>query len=243
MGHSTASIELTDDEVDDLSRYLDVTRAEMLFARGVILVEGDAERFLVPVFAEKLGTPLDQLGITVCSVAGTNFTPYAKFLSGLGIPFSIVTDWDQQDEGTPLGYNRALNLVSRIAKAKTGKPSTKLIDELKAIATKDYNEFSDRCETHGVFTNADTLEVDLFDDDAFADAMIETLREGNFGPKRNGWIDEWEEDREDFDKERLLSLVEAIGKGRFAQRLATRICDLDPPAYIEAAIKFVTERV
>ena len=86
VGYSTASIELSDDEVDDLARYLDVTRAEMLFARGVILVEGDAERFLVPVFAKKLGTPLDQLGITVCSVAGTNFTPYAKYLSGRAQP-------------------------------------------------------------------------------------------------------------------------------------------------------------
>ncbi len=47
LGYSTAEITLTHDEVDDLSRYLDVTRAEILFARGVILVEGDAERFLV----------------------------------------------------------------------------------------------------------------------------------------------------------------------------------------------------
>ena len=243
VGHSTASIELSDDEVDDLSRYLDVTRAEMLFARGVILVEGDAERFLVPVFAAKLGTPLDQLGITVCSVAGTNFTPYAKFLAGLGIPFSIVTDWDPLKGKKPLGYNRALNLVSTIETAKTGTRPTELVEELKAIAVKSYNEFSDRCETHGVFTNVDTLEVDLFKDDAFAEAMIETLREGNFGPERNGWIDEWEDDRKSFDKERFLSLVEAIGKGRFAQRLATRIGDLDPPLYIEGAIKFVTDRV
>ncbi len=42
VGRSTASISLDDDEVDDLTRYLDVTRAEILFARGVILVEGDA---------------------------------------------------------------------------------------------------------------------------------------------------------------------------------------------------------
>jgi putative ATP-dependent endonuclease of the OLD family len=243
VGHSTASIELSDDEVDDLSRYLDVTRAEMLFARGVILVEGDAERFLVPVFAAKLGTPLDQLGITVCSVAGTNFTPYAKFLSGLGIPFSIVTDWDPLKEKKPLGLNRALNLVSTIAKAKTGKPQAELVEELKAIAVKSYDEFSDRCEIHGVFTNIDTLEVDLFKEDAFAKAMIETLREGNFGPERSGWIDEWEDDPTSFDKERFLSLVDAIGKGRFAQRLATRIGDFDPPLYIEGAIKFVTERV
>lgn len=93
VGRSTASLELADEEFDDLTRYLDVTRAEMLFARGVILVEGDAERFLIPEFAKTLGKPLDHLGITVCSVAGTNFGPYVKFLSGLGIPFSLITDW------------------------------------------------------------------------------------------------------------------------------------------------------
>src|SRR4051812_11349652 len=42
VGRSTAGISLTDADEDDLARYLDVTRAEMLFARGVILVEGDA---------------------------------------------------------------------------------------------------------------------------------------------------------------------------------------------------------
>ena len=109
VGHSTASIALSDGEADDLTRYLDVTRAEMLFARGVILVEGDAERFLMPTFAKTLGKPLDHLGITVSSVAGTNFVPYAKLLTGLGIPFSIITDWDPREGKEPLGYNRALN--------------------------------------------------------------------------------------------------------------------------------------
>ncbi len=101
VGCSTASISLSDPEADDLARYLDVTRAEILFARGVILVEGDAERFLVPAFAETIGKSLDQLGITICSVAGTNFHPYAKFLTGLGIPFAIITDWDPRAEGNP----------------------------------------------------------------------------------------------------------------------------------------------
>jgi putative ATP-dependent endonuclease of the OLD family len=55
VGRSTASIELTNEEAEDLRRYLDVTRAEMLFARGILLVEGDAEKFLIPVFAEALG--------------------------------------------------------------------------------------------------------------------------------------------------------------------------------------------
>jgi len=133
VGRSTAAIELTDDEADDLARYLDVPRAEMLFARGIILVEGDAEKFLLPVFAQSLGYDLDHLGISVCSVAGTNFQPYAKFLAALGIPFAIVTDWDPLPGKKPLGYNRALELVRVIERTRSGQDPTGLIAELKAI--------------------------------------------------------------------------------------------------------------
>ncbi len=44
-GQSVSAIPLEDDDIDDLKRYLDVTRAEILFSRGVILVEGDADGF------------------------------------------------------------------------------------------------------------------------------------------------------------------------------------------------------
>ena len=57
QGFSTASTDLSNAEEEDIARYLDVTRAEMLFSRGVILVEGDAEKFLLPVFAETVGAP------------------------------------------------------------------------------------------------------------------------------------------------------------------------------------------
>lgn len=237
---SAAALDLDDDEIEDLSRYLDVTRAELLFAHGVVLVEGDAEKYLLPTFAEKMGMSLDHLGITVCSVAGTNFTPYAKFLTGLGVPFSIVTDWDPRPGKKPLGWRRSFNLAAAIEAARTGLAQTALIAELKAIA--DYQDFSDRCEEFGVFSNASTLEIELFEGE-FIDPIIETLREGVFGPERRGWIDAWESDPSTLDNEKYLSLVEAIGKGRFAQRLATRVADLDPPAYIEAAVKFVADRV
>ncbi len=242
VGRSTASLSFTDSDADDLARYLDVTRAEMLFARGVVLVEGDAERFLVPIFAETLGKPLDRLGITVCSVSGTNFRPYAKFLSGLGIPFVVITDWDPREKKRPLGYNRSLNLVSLIVEQRTGKTPIKLIEQLKEI--RNYGTFCEQCEGYGVFSNEYTLEVDLFDNGAdYMAAVIATLREGPFGTERQGWIDEWEANPDDLDVGKFLSLIENMGKGRFAQRLASRVADLDPPAYIARAIKFVVERV
>jgi len=241
VGTSAASVDLTDDEEDDVARYLDVTRAEMLFARGIILVEGDAEKFLLPVFAASLGNDLDHLGITVCSVAGTNFTPYAKFLTALGIPFSIVTDWDPREKGSPLGFNRSWRLVETMETVRTGKAPNKLIKELKAVEV--YDEFATRCEAYGVFTNVNTLEVDLFNGEGFTAPIIETLRETSWSEERNAWIDGWEADPKTLDVENYLKLVEAVGKGRFAQRLASRIEDVAPPSYIANAITYVAERV
>lgn len=241
VGTSTAGISLTSAEADDLARYLDVTRAEMLFARGIILVEGDAEKFLFPVFADSIKCPLDHLGITICSVAGTNFRPYAKFLTALGIPFSIVTDWDPLGEKLPLGFNRALSLVKAIEQARTGTAPTALIDELKAV--EDYDEFGSRCEAFGVFTNADTLEVDLFRDRDFTEHLLATLRERAWSPERVGWIDAWEANPRSLDPESYLKLIDTVGKGRFAQRLASRIEGVVPPDYIGDAIRFVADRV
>lgn len=86
----------------DLSRFLDATRGEAVFSRGVILVEGDTEVFLLPAFARALkssGTlkgTLDEGGISVCNVYGTDFKLYVKFFGkkGLQIPFVVLTDGD-----------------------------------------------------------------------------------------------------------------------------------------------------
>ena len=59
---------------------IDVNRGELFFAKGVILVEGDAEKFLVPALARNQGYDLDELGISVCSISGTNFYPYLTLL-------------------------------------------------------------------------------------------------------------------------------------------------------------------
>lgn len=241
VGHSAASIKLKDSDIDDLTRYLDVTRAELLFARGVILVEGDSERFLIPDFAENIGKPLDQYGITVCSVSGTNFKPYVKLLAGLGIPFSVITDWDlQEGDKAPLGRNRTINLIATMERIRTGKSATTIKDELLAIT--DFSVLENRCDGFGVFTNEDTLEVDLFEDD-FIDPIISVLREYKFGKDRRALIDAWAATPDDLDVPAYLAMIKTIGKGRFAQRLSSHMGHLPPPPYIDRAINYVVDRV
>lgn len=242
IGYSTASIPLDKGEVDDLARYLDVTRAEMLFARGVLLVEGDAERFLVPAFAAIMGHPLDERGITVCSVSGTNFKPYVKLLTALNIPYAVITDWDpgDDDDDVALGWDRTRSLVEAGEVIRTGEQPEALLKELDAY--DDPNRFCDACEEYGIFSNRVTLEIDLFEG-AFQAAMLDTLREGEFGSKRKALIEAWAKKPDTLDAKKFLAMVEDIGKGRFAQRLATRLGKTKPPKYIASAIDFVVARV
>ena len=52
---SVGRTELESDDYGFLGRFLDATKANLFFARGVLVVEGDAENLLLPAIAEKIG--------------------------------------------------------------------------------------------------------------------------------------------------------------------------------------------
>ena len=142
---STASIKdiLTDREFDNIKRYLDVTRAELLFSRSVIFVEGDAEEFLLPTLAHLSGLDLDRYGITVCNVRGVDFIPYVQFVKnyahGLGIFFVVLTDGDkyayQKREAIKWARENGCSetKVSDLKKQLGIKSSVQLFDRLQSL--------------------------------------------------------------------------------------------------------------
>jgi putative ATP-dependent endonuclease of OLD family len=94
---ATAINALTPDIVADLDRYLDATRAALLFSRSVILVEGPAEQFLVPYLAKQvMGVDLDAQGVAVIPIHGVHFAAYAALFGEEGIPkrCAIAADGD-----------------------------------------------------------------------------------------------------------------------------------------------------
>ncbi len=48
-----------------LERFLDSTKANLFFANGIILVEGDAENILLPIIAKKIGKNLSDYGVSI----------------------------------------------------------------------------------------------------------------------------------------------------------------------------------
>ncbi|MCC5882081.1 MAG: AAA family ATPase [Halomonas sp.] len=84
-------------QVVSIQRYLDAVRSNLLFAKSVVLVEGDAEEILVPVLIKKvLGLSVDELGISVINIRSTGFKNVAVLFHGMRIRkrCGIVTDLD-----------------------------------------------------------------------------------------------------------------------------------------------------
>lgn len=101
-------------ELNDLrkiNQYLDATKAALLFARRVILVEGISEAVLLPIFVKYCVYSEESVehkrlrrlfhGVTVISVGSVDFTPYIKLLlskstEGYRIldQLAIITDKD-----------------------------------------------------------------------------------------------------------------------------------------------------
>jgi putative ATP-dependent endonuclease of the OLD family len=77
---------------------LDAVRSNLLFAKSVVLVEGDAEEILVPVLVKKvLGVGLDELGISLINIRSTGFKNVAVLFheSRIRKRCAIVTDLDE----------------------------------------------------------------------------------------------------------------------------------------------------
>lgn len=82
-----------------LDTFLDVTKSNLFFAKGVILVEGWAEDILIPAIAQKIGIDLAQKEISVVNVGSTAYLHFARIFMRNNAPemdvkCAIVTDLD-----------------------------------------------------------------------------------------------------------------------------------------------------
>ncbi|ADY54460.1 hypothetical protein Sgly_0086 [Syntrophobotulus glycolicus DSM 8271] len=82
-----------------IERYLDAKRNVLLFSKGVLLVEGDAEEILIPNMAKAAyGISLDEIGVGLVNVGSTAFEYVASLFDQLRIQryCAILSDLDKQ---------------------------------------------------------------------------------------------------------------------------------------------------
>lgn len=213
---------------EKLQRYLDVTRAELYFARRIILVEGAAERFMVQALAKKLNIDLRKHGVSVLSTEGLNFDAFAPLFSktALNVRVAIVSD---ADPVAPAEFPRLGDPLSLSAGAQS-------VQKLE-------NEFV------RTFFAQKTLEYDLALQPKNHTTMLDALKELHPDIARDlkTIVDSAPEDEKPkalfngmFDRGKTK---ENIQKGAYAQALAQKIADTNAdfsvPPYIRDALDYI----
>ncbi len=202
---------LTDPEWADIGRYLDATRAELVFARSVLLVEGFGEEVLVPAMARTMSLDLDKLGISVCAIHGTHFSSYVSFCQALGIRWAVITDGDTTKDTEP-GQARAQAILTQLG--VEGSPAD-----------------------HGIFVGTTTFEYDMLDAEGSDNRQTcyDTLSDLCAAPSRSV-IEGWAQQAPDYAS--FIAMIKnAGGKGRYAQRLA--LTAVQPPQYVADALAYL----
>jgi putative ATP-dependent endonuclease of OLD family len=97
---------LSEDNHKYLHKFLDVTKSQLFFSNGVILVEGISEALLMPIFSRIIGAEydIDKVGIELVNLNGVAFSHFANLfnndddMKNLKIRCSLITDDDTADE-------------------------------------------------------------------------------------------------------------------------------------------------
>ena len=119
-----------------LHKFLDVTKSQLFFSSGVILVEGISEALLLPIFSKIMGEKynLEKNGIEIVNIDGVAFEHFARLFNpetpeqGLRCRCAILTDDDLDMETDEIS--------SRAKKAKELEKSN-----LKVELAKETFEF------------------------------------------------------------------------------------------------------
>jgi putative ATP-dependent endonuclease of the OLD family len=235
----------------DLARFMDITKSEMLFSKGIIFVEGDVEALLVGEFAEILEQSLDKYGISICNVYGAQFGNVVTLASQFGIPWVVLTDGDPYVPVT--GIKRCIDLVQQIAPSR--------FDALNRLFdAKDDSQVRSGLKELGLFVNDWTFEKTLIDvglHQELKNVFRELGDEIGVNVAAGGaHIDSYLAANTRENMEKILTAIGDArwGKGRFAHRLLTHIQNkvetLKPeekptvvPSYIREGIAYIIDKV
>lgn len=212
---------------EKLQRYLDVTRAELFFARCIIFVEGTAELFLVRAMATRLKVDLRKQSISILSTEGLNFDCFLPLFGekSLNIRAAVITDADPPGKYPHLDDTLCLS----DAASSIFKSESNYVKPFFALKTLEYDLALHEDNQARMLTALEELHPDIG----------KNLRSEVEAAKKN-------------DRAKVLfsgmferSEGKNIQKGKYAQALAQVILSdgakFVVPNYIKHAIEFVTK--
>jgi putative ATP-dependent endonuclease of OLD family len=138
-----------------LKRYLRLTHCDLFFADTAILVEGAAEKLLMPSMIEISANRLRSIYLTILEVGGAYAHRFEGLLAFLHIPYLVITDLDSV---VPTGYPSACR--ADVSGARTSNASLKKFcgkDKVTDLLKMTEAEKTDKAKERSIAFQLDIL--------------------------------------------------------------------------------------
>lgn len=176
-----------------LQRYLDVTKSQMFFARGILFVEGISEAILIPAMAKALDRPLEKYAVELVNVDSVAFKPFVNLFSSEQVKtcfkkVSIITDDDRcskKNEKDYISKDFDYDDVSSeiVANLENGQPSDRYKEletlcsetEINIFSAYKTLEYALCCNENNIYHMIEAVKTCYVDLGSKLEEKIETL--------------------------------------------------------------------
>jgi predicted ATP-dependent endonuclease of OLD family len=220
---------------------------DIFFADGIIFVEGQAERLLVPEFISKCFPELSSRYISMLEVNGAHTHKYRELVEKLGVTTLILTDLDSVDlDGRSCSPQKGLDQKTNNDTLKKWHPKKDTLDDLVALPQAENATISGGAPLYIAYQKATLISGAGILSRTFEDALILENFEDEYFQNINK-LKAAKVAFEDESKplsESLYDYVQGLKKGDFAFNCLFHLAgdeakSFNPPKYISDGLKWL----
>ncbi len=247
-----------------VSRYFRTTHCDLFFANGIIMVEGSAEKMLIPHFIRnKQDSKLSEHYISIFEVNGSHAHRFRLLVEKLGVPTLIVTDIDAYgySNSPPKNDEAAKKQIPELGKNYTTNndtlkkwwPQQTSLDDLLELESQDklseQNDFIRVAYQFGIDIKVGNTTQKVYPytfEDALAYSNIELFKNIN---SSTGMLAKLVKALKEKDLNELINKAnKALEKGDKAKMALDILFDIDPdelstPIYIEEGLDWLADKL
>ena len=242
-----------------VTRYIKITHCDLFFADAAVILEGSAERILVPFFVQHHQEllSLHKCYITWLEINGSHSHRLQSLIEQLGLTTLIITDVDATADNKSVCPQLNKDQTTRNETLKSWCPGIKKLDELMSLEAADKekcnpeNQSSVRvayqCPVNITFKEQEATVLCNTFEDALVMQNLGVLAEGDHSGLRKKIKDaiDSSSSADELSRELFDELKNTKGKAEFALELLylENPTELQPPEYIVEGLKWLVERL
>ncbi|CDH18968.1 MULTISPECIES: ATP-dependent nuclease [Xenorhabdus] len=238
-------------ELQFVRKHLKLTHCDLFFADGVIFVEGQAERLLVPEFISNSFPDLSKRYISILEVNGAHTHKYRDLIEKLGIATLVLTDLDSvNNEGKSCSPQKNSGQKTSNNTLKMWHPKKEDLDDLVALSKGEHATESQGAPLYVAYQKPTQISGKEILSRTFEDALILANFEDEYfqsKEKIKAAKDAFENDSNPLSKS-LYDYVQALKKGDFAFDCLFYLANkkgnsFNPPEYMSEGLKWLDSQL